>query len=60
MGSWLLMRNRFFLIVRTVVEVFYFCFFDFFYYFLGDIISVSVYGSWQMTISKKLKPQLRR
>lgn len=37
------------------------CFFDFFSsYILGDIISVSVYGSWQMTISKQLKPQLRR
>ena len=39
---------------------FLFLFLLFFSYFLGDIISVSVYGSWQMTISEKLKPQLRR
>ena len=39
---------------------FLFLFLWFFSYFLGDIISVSVYGSWQMTISEKLKPQLRR
>ena len=47
MGLCLLMRNCFFLLVRTVVEVFfYFCLFFFFLFFERSYFSVSI---WKLT-----------
>lgn len=48
MGSCLLMRKCFFLLVRTVVEGFFnFCFFDFFFLLFGRYyFSVSI---WKLT-----------